>query len=85
MLFDIDFFFSLTPYSFNEQPENKKNYFEDHTPEIMSLVDVNGDKKIDFNEYIFFITILQLHEGEILRTFEKIGKHLSITLNTKIL
>ena len=68
-----DFFHSLTPYNFNVPSEGKKDYFEENTPEIMSLVDVNNDKKIDFNEYIFFITILQLHEGEMKRTFKKIN------------
>ena len=29
--------------------------------------------KIDFNEYIFFITLLQLPEGEIMRTIERIN------------
>jgi Ca2+-binding EF-hand superfamily protein len=67
-----DFFHSLTPYSFHVPSEEKKDYFEEHTPQIMTLVDVNNDKKIDFNEYIFFITILQLNEGEMIRTFEKV-------------
>ncbi len=82
-----DFFHSLTPYNFVASPEDddddeegkekeepkEPGYFEKFTPEIMKIVDANKDEKIDFNEYIFFITLLQLPEGEIMRTIEKVN------------
>ena len=77
-----DFFHSLTPYNFvggkDDDEEGKEEdkapgYFDKFTPEIMTIVDANKDEKIDFNEYIFFLTLLQLPEGEILRAIEKIN------------
>mmetsp|Transcript_15572 Transcript_15572/g.17309 ORF Transcript_15572/g.17309 Transcript_15572/m.17309 type:complete len:246 (+) Transcript_15572:226-963(+) len=77
-----DFFHSLTPYNFvaskdddedNNEKEKDLGYFDKFTPEIMTIIDANKDEKIDFNEYIFFITLLQLPEGEIMRTIEKIS------------
>lgn len=83
-----DFFHSVTPYNFvaskdddddddeegKEKEEPKEpGYFDKFTPEIMTIVDANKDQKIDFNEYIFFITLLQLPEGEIMRTIEKVN------------
>jgi hypothetical protein len=35
-------------------------------------VDADHDGKIDFNEYIFFITLLQIPEGEIMKTIDRI-------------
>lgn len=59
----------------SEEAEKKKvpGYFDKFTPEIMTIVDANHDEKIDFNEYIFFITLLHLPEGEVLRVIEKIS------------
>jgi hypothetical protein len=84
-----DFFHSLTPYNFvaskedddddeeeakeGEEKKKEPGYFDKFTPEIMTIVDANKDEKIDFNEYIFFITLLQLPEGEIMRTIEKLS------------
>lgn len=69
-----DFFYSLTPYSFHPHPEEEKlkKYFE-NPPEILQLADINKDGKIDFPEFIFFLTILQLPEIEILNVFRKKG------------
>ncbi|CAI2370739.1 unnamed protein product [Moneuplotes crassus] len=84
-----DFFHSLTPYNFvaskddddddddeenkDKEKEKEPGYFDKFTPEIMTIVDANQDKKIDFNEYIFFITLLQLPEGEVMRIIEKVN------------
>lgn len=56
-----------------EKPPKKPKYFDRFTPEIMQIVDADHDGKIDFDEYIFFITVLQLPEGEIMRTIEKLN------------
>ena len=71
-----DFFFSLTPFSFhkNSEEENEKSYFDKFTPEVLKIADINGDGKIDFPEFIFFLTLLQLPESEIYAVFKKKGK-----------
>jgi hypothetical protein len=58
-----------------KEEEKKKvpGYFDKFMPEIMTIVDANHDLKIDFNEYIFFITLLQLPEGEVLRVIERLS------------
>ncbi len=71
-----DFFRSLTPFAYipwNE--DNGASYFKDgeHTPEALALADVNQDGRIDFPEFIFFITILQIPESMIRMMFKKKG------------
>lgn len=68
-----DFFRSLTPFSFHPIDEEKESYFNKFSPKIFKLADVNQDGKIDFPEFIFFITLLQLPEREVLEVFRKKG------------
>lgn len=68
-----DFFHSLTPYNYDVPAKGKADYFEKFQPEILSIADANHDQKIDFDEYIFFVTLLQLPESEIMRSIEKIN------------
>lgn len=56
-----DFFRTLTPYNYQkakEAVENEPGYFETHKPEVLKIADVNQDGKIDFPEFLFFITVL---------------------------
>jgi len=55
-----DFFNSLTPFNFHKQEkgENEKHYFEKFTPKVLKIADANNDGKIDFPEFIFFLTLL---------------------------
>ncbi len=68
-----NFFHSMTPYSYTASDEEANKYLETHSPEVLKLVDVNQDGLIDFPEFIFFITILQLPEGEVRNVFAKKG------------
>lgn len=84
-----DFFHSMTPYNFHvkkteeksddddkkegEEEAKEPSYFDRFTPEILELVDADKNGKIDFNEYIFFITLLQIPEGEIMKSIERLN------------
>jgi len=70
-----DFFNSLTPFNFHKQEkgENEKHYFEKFTPKVLKIADANNDGKIDFPEFIFFLTLLQLPESEIFQVFKRKG------------
>ena len=66
-----DFFRALTPYNFTEIKDNKA-YFEKYTPEILKIADADGSGEISFPEFFFFVTILQLPEGLLLREFKNL-------------
>jgi calcium uptake protein 1, mitochondrial len=48
---------------------------------VLALADVNKDGKIDFCEFVFFLTILQLPDIEILNVFRKKGSPEKFTMN----
>jgi Ca2+-binding EF-hand superfamily protein len=66
-----DFFRSITPYNYHPARSNPQEYFDKFKPEILELADINKDGFIDFPEFFFFVTILQLPEKDIRRAFKK--------------
>jgi len=67
-----DFFKALTPYNYTEMRE-MSSYFENNEIAALKLADVNGDGVIDFTEFFFFITIMQIPETIIEDVFRKHG------------
>lgn len=67
-----DFFKALTPYNYTEM-KDMSEYFEKNQIEALKLADVNGDGVIDFTEFFFFITIMQIPETIVEDVFRKHG------------
>lgn len=69
-----DFFRSLTPYNYTEN-KDMSDYFEKNDVQALKVADVNGDGVIDFTEFFFFITIIQLPESIIRKVFAEHGSN----------
>jgi Ca2+-binding EF-hand superfamily protein len=67
-----DFFKALTPYNYTSV-KDMDDYFKENTISALKLADVNGDGVIDFTEFFFFITIMQIPENIVREVFEKNG------------
>jgi Ca2+-binding EF-hand superfamily protein len=61
----VDFLRTLTPFNYCEIKSNewREAYVEKHSDyvnKIMRIADPDGDKAVDFTEFLFFITIQQM-------------------------
>ena len=71
-----DFFHALTPFNYMPRPEKEEadSYFKKYKSHVLEVADVNKDGVIDFTEFFFFVTILQLPDDEVRRTFDEVGE-----------
>ena len=55
-----DFLRTMTPYNYGniEEEEDIQAYLKDHSPRLLSRVDVNKDGEISFTEFFFFMLLL---------------------------
>ena len=61
----VDFLRTLTPYNYADlkSKEEIEKYLEKHGNQIktvLKLADADGDGSVDFTEFLFFVTVLQM-------------------------
>ena len=68
-----DFLRAMTAYTYSPkfEAEDVANYLKDNKPEILKIVDADGDGTISFTEYFFFLVLLQCHSNKIRKVFRK--------------
>ena len=48
----------MTPFCYTPAFEGGEDYLKENTPEVLKMVDADGDGVISFTEYFFFLTLL---------------------------
>lgn len=75
-----DFLRAVTPYCHTAYFEGTDEYLKENTPEILKLVDADGDGDISFTEYVFFLVLLQANSSNLRRVFREACKDLGTSL-----
>ena len=65
-----DFLRAMTPYCRTPFFSSTDDYLKSNTPEILQKVDVDGDGRISFAEFFFFLVLLQTHPAQLRIVFK---------------
>ena len=67
-----DFLQTMTPYNHGKLQDKDfiEDFVKEHTPRILSKVDVNKDGEISFTEFFFFLLLLQIPASKIRKSFK---------------
>lgn len=66
-----DFFKAITPYNYSQAVN--QSFFDNHESLVFKLADANGDGKLSFSEYFFFIVLLSTGAKWFKRMFKENG------------
>lgn len=69
-----DFLHAMTPYNHCDLKNTSEEYLKKFTPKLLSFADVDGSGEIDFSEFFFFLTMLQIPSGVLRKAFRKGSK-----------
>ena len=66
-----DFLRAMTPFCHTPFFEGTEKYLEKNNPEILQIIDADGDGSISFTEFFFFLVLLQLELPRLRRAMKK--------------
>jgi len=66
-----DFFYAITPFNYSKGKD--QDFFEQHESLVFKMADGNGDGKMSFTEYFFFIVLLSTGASVVKPFFDSKG------------
>lgn len=61
----------MTPWCYTPFFEGTDDFLKEHSLEIFKKVDVDGDEKISFTEFVFFMVLYQLPKGRLRKIMKR--------------
>ena len=69
-----DFLHCMTPYNNHEYKNTAEEYLKENKPSILEFADCDQSGTVDFSEFYFFMSIMQIPQGTLRKEFKKANK-----------